>query len=223
MVVNAIEELKAPKRYPAACLINPVLGQAIRLDEELFFKLNEEAVGEAPFKDVRKIRSFIEAPSKLRTEAIAKFERRELEAWEDFFDTFEKNPLTPEQRLSVISDEDATLVLAGAGSGKTSVITAKAGYLIKAGIRQPEEILLLAFARGAAAEMSERIAERCGDRFARRCSACPQNRPNTSAARCLEPRQKSWLSLLKSRPHKSQRFHETVAVLICAPLIHPNE
>ncbi|MFG6607626.1 UvrD-helicase domain-containing protein [Sulfitobacter sp. 1A10445] len=63
----------------------------------------------------------------------------------------------------VISDEGATLVLAGAGSGKTSVITAKAGYLIKAGIRKPEEILLLAFARDAAAEMSERIAERCDE------------------------------------------------------------
>jgi len=51
--------------------------------------------------------------------------------------------LPPEQRTSIIADEDATLVLAGAGSGKTSVITAKAGYLIKSGIRQPEEILSL--------------------------------------------------------------------------------
>ena len=33
-----------------------------------------------------------------------------------------------------------------AGSGKTSVIAAKAAYLVKAGIRKPEEILLLAFA-----------------------------------------------------------------------------
>ncbi|MFY2824706.1 UvrD-helicase domain-containing protein [Ruegeria sp. MALMAid1280] len=46
---------------------------------------------------------------------------------------------------------------------KTSVITAKAGYLIKAGIRQPSEILLLAFARDAAAEMSERIEARSGE------------------------------------------------------------
>ena len=162
-VIDAIEELKAPTQYPAACVTGPFLDLAVQLDEGLFSRLNEEAIGESAFRDVRKIRSFIGAPSQLRTEAIAKFEHRELDAWKDFFDTFEKNPLTPEQRRSVISDEDATLVLAGAGSGKTSVITAKAGYLIKAGIRKPEEILLLAFARDAAAEMSERIAERCGE------------------------------------------------------------
>ncbi|WP_226937694.1 UvrD-helicase domain-containing protein [Pseudogemmobacter faecipullorum] len=74
----------------------------------------------------------------------------------------ESKPLTPEQRLSIVVDEDATLVLAGAGSGKTSVITAKAAYLLKAGIRPAEQILLLAFAKDAATEMSERIEARCG-------------------------------------------------------------
>ena len=78
-------------------------------------------------------------------------------------DTFESNPLTPEQRTAIIADEDATLVLAGAGSGKTSVITAKAGYLIKTNTRAPDEILLLAFAKDAAKEMSERIELRCGE------------------------------------------------------------
>ena len=53
-------------------------------------------------------------------------------------------------------------MLAGAGSGKTSVITAKAAYLLERGIRQPEEILLMAFGKDAAAEMAERIEQRCG-------------------------------------------------------------
>jgi len=59
-------------------------------------------------------------------------------------------------------DEDATLVLAGAGSGKTSFITAKAAYLVKAGMRETEEILLLAFAKNAAEEMSARVEARSG-------------------------------------------------------------
>ncbi len=60
------------------------------------------------------------------------------------------------------TDEDATLVLAGAGSGKTSVIVAKATYLIQRQIRRPEEILLMAFGKGAADEMAMRIEERAG-------------------------------------------------------------
>jgi len=80
----------------------------------------------------------------------------------DFFDRIESNPLTPEQRLAVVADEDATLVLAGAGSGKTSVITTKAAYLIERRIRQPDEILLMAFGKDAATEMATRIEQRCG-------------------------------------------------------------
>ena len=98
----------------------------------------------------------------MRANGIAAFVTAELDRWKDFFDTIESKPLTPEQRLSVVVDEDATLVLAGAGSGKTSVITAKAAYLVKAGIRSPEEILLLAFAKNAAEEMSERVEARTG-------------------------------------------------------------
>ena len=55
----------------------------------------------------------------------------------DFFDRMNSNPLTQEQRMSVVTDEDVTLVLAGAGSGKTSVITTKTAFLLEHGIRQP--------------------------------------------------------------------------------------
>ncbi len=79
-----------------------------------------------------------------------------------FFEGVDKKPLTPEQRLAVVCDEDATLVLAGAGSGKTSVIAAKAAYLIERRIRKPEEILLLAFGREAAKEISGRVKQCCG-------------------------------------------------------------
>lgn len=162
IILRAIDELGRPTRYPAACILSPVLDAARALEKTLLSKLPSEAIGEVNFAQIQKIRDFIERPGPQRDEAVARFERQELSRWQEFFDLFEKNPLTPEQRLSIIADEDATLVLAGAGSGKTSVITAKAAYLLKAGIRKPEEILLLAFARDAAKEMSERIELRCG-------------------------------------------------------------
>lgn len=150
--------LATPSRYPAACQIAPLLDDAHDLDASLLSKLNTEAVGPKVVARIAPVRKFAADPRSARANAIAIFVTAELDRWRDFFDTIESKPLTPEQRLSVVVDEDATLILAGAGSGKTSVITAKAAYLVKAGIRRPEEILLLAFAKNAAEEMSERVA-----------------------------------------------------------------
>lgn len=154
--------LAAPPKYPSACKIAPLLDEARALDASLLSKLNAEAIGPEIVARIAPLRKFAADPRTARANAIAAFVTAELDRWKDFFDTIESKPLTPEQRLSVVVDEDATLVLAGAGSGKTSVITAKAAYLVKAGIRQPEEILLLAFAKNAAEEMSERVEARSG-------------------------------------------------------------
>ncbi|MBD9486267.1 UvrD-helicase domain-containing protein [Ensifer sp. ENS11] len=159
---RAIAELAKPTRYPAACQLAPLLSDVRALETLLLSKLQPHAIGADQAERVALVRKFAAEPDTMRTSAIATFVPAELERWKDFFDTIESKPLTPEQRLSVVVDEDATLVLAGAGSGKTSVITAKAAYLIKAGIRRPDEILLLAFAKNAAEEMSERVEARSG-------------------------------------------------------------
>ncbi len=71
-------------------------------------------------------------------------------------------PLTEEQRKAVVVDERRNLVVAAAGNGKTSVIVAKAGWLIRRGYRKPSELLLLAFARDARKKMEERVRKRLG-------------------------------------------------------------
>ncbi|PBB29260.1 UvrD-helicase domain-containing protein [Mesorhizobium sp. WSM3882] len=161
-ILAEVTSLAAPSRYPAACQIAPLLEEARALDASLLVKLNAEAIGREIAARISPVRKLARDPRPMRANGIAAFVTLELDRWKNFFDTIESNPLTPEQRLSVVVDEDATLVLAGAGSGKTSVITAKAAYLVKAGIRQPEEILLLAFAKNAAEEMSERVETRSG-------------------------------------------------------------
>lgn len=159
---NSIVNIAQSTVYPAACVITPLLEDARALNASLLSKLNPDAIGAEAAECVSRVRDFVEKPNVIRSAAIDTFVTSELERWNEFFDTIESKPLTPEQRLSVVVDEDATLVLAGAGSGKTSVITAKAAYLVKAGIRRPEEILLLAFAKNAAVEMSERVEARSG-------------------------------------------------------------
>ena len=161
-VVQAVDGFSDPVSYPSACLIAPILVQAKDLNLNLLSKLPLEILSADIQSRARKIQEFAENAVAMRDEAISRYEERQIPRWKDFFDVFEDHPLTPEQRISIIADEDATLVLAGAGSGKTSVITAKAGYLIEAGIRKQEELLLLAYAKDAANEMSDRIEEKCG-------------------------------------------------------------
>ncbi|MGR6861909.1 UvrD-helicase domain-containing protein [Aliivibrio salmonicida] len=82
--------------------------------------------------------------------------------WKAFFSECESQPLNESQQGALLLNEDHTLVLAGAGSGKTSVLVARVSYLIESGQAQANEILLLAFGRQAAQEMSGRIIEKLG-------------------------------------------------------------
>ncbi len=65
--------------------------------------------------------------------------------------------LTDAQREAVTHDAGALLVVAGAGTGKTSVLTRRIAWLIATKRARPEEILALTFTDKAAAEMAERI------------------------------------------------------------------
>ena len=83
-----------------------------------------------------------------------------LTEYAEFFQQIESSPLNPAQARAVVNGEQSLLVLAGAGSGKTSVLVARAGWLLAKGDAVAEQILLLAFGRKAAEEMDERIRER---------------------------------------------------------------
>ncbi len=79
------------------------------------------------------------------------------ETFSDYFNGVESNPLTASQCEACIVDEDHNLVLAGAGTGKTSTMIGRAGFLLKSKQAKPNQILLLAFANKAAKEMQDRL------------------------------------------------------------------
>jgi superfamily I DNA/RNA helicase len=90
------------------------------------------------------------------------FMENELEEYRDYFDQIESNPLSQKQREAVVVHEKNNLILAGAGSGKTSVIVAKVGYTVEKGYAKKENILVLAFNKKAQQELQERIEHKLG-------------------------------------------------------------
>lgn len=159
-----------PVRYPAICDLPDIVREAAASHQGL----KSQLIGTTSLFGIRRsgeqrqgdplryeaLKALLTDPAGWRKELAERFIEREASRRREFLEAVEANPLSQEQRIAVLTDEEATLILASAGSGKTSVIAAKAINLVDNGLAQPDEILLLAFAKPAAKEITERIYNR---------------------------------------------------------------
>ncbi|WP_421863504.1 UvrD-helicase domain-containing protein [Marinobacter adhaerens] len=97
-----------------------------------------------PFEDLQQ---WAESDPALIEQIRKDFVFAELDQFNDLFDAVESNPLTGKQREACVVDEDNNLVLAGAGTGKTSTMIGRAAYLLKSRRAVDADILMLAFGR----------------------------------------------------------------------------
>ncbi len=113
-----------------------------------------------PFDEVSSIRIFKDNYTNsdaLRKEFNVRFIKEELKLYSSFFDAVEGRKLDIQQRTAVVTDEDNNIVIAGAGSGKTTTIVGKVNYLINRYKVDPQEILLISFTNKSASTLAERI------------------------------------------------------------------
>jgi DNA helicase IV len=171
LLIDAIDALFARDRYLARHDVrewcsdlgatNPAVAVAMEFLRHPLFSKNM-AIKDVP-QAGRRLHDLIVGPFQELRIRNERHVDQELVRLREFFASVESRPLTEEQARAAIVGEDRNLVIAAAGSGKTSVVVARIGYAIKNQACHPHEVLALAFNRTAADELKARISQRLGD------------------------------------------------------------
>jgi DNA helicase IV len=124
--------------------------------------LNALQLGEQYLTAYKKFRKYGSQAEAIRTHHNLDFVDHELLECNDLFSNIDGASLDGQQRLAIVKDEDHNLIIAGAGSGKTTTVAGKVAYAINRLNVKPEEILLITFTRKASEEMQDRIKKKMG-------------------------------------------------------------
>ena len=113
------------------------------------------------YYEIKSLINFYANTNKIIDDKNTLYINKHLEEDKEYLDTILVNEdpnikLDKEQRKVILSDEDYTLVVAGAGSGKTTTIEAKVKYLIEKQHIDPNRILIISFTRKATNELKTR-------------------------------------------------------------------
>jgi len=155
--IEAYNKLVTPHHFFAYSEMESYLSSISRLEElsKLILPKYSKYITDEASKEILGIKENI---SQNRDSHNRDFITRELADCKTYFDTvLGTYPLDPQQRDSIVKLEDNCLVIASAGSGKTSTILGKAKYLVEKRNIAPSKILLITYTKKAATELQERM------------------------------------------------------------------
>lgn len=104
------------------------------------------------------IHTYVTHSEKLRTAHNTSFLEREKSRTKTYFETLLSHPLDKQQIDAILHDDDNTLVIAGAGCGKTTTVQAKIAYILYNKLAKPADILVLSFAKKNTDDLKEKLA-----------------------------------------------------------------
>lgn len=121
-------------------------------------QLADPALPPQPVQRLRRLWEIVRGGEVVRTARNEAYVQQQRERHSQLFNGGLGYPLNGDQMDAILHDEDRALVVAGAGTGKTSTIVGKTLHLLREGLATEGEILLVAFTKKAAEEMAERLA-----------------------------------------------------------------
>ncbi|WP_424001065.1 UvrD-helicase domain-containing protein [Haloarcula salina] len=112
-------------------------------------------------KRLSEVRSALQSIGRQVEDYNAEFVERQVKRYDDLFTDIDDdgNGLNREQRRAVVRNDAYNQVIAGAGTGKTLVLTHRIAYLIERGV-EPDRIAAITLTNNAADEITDRLAER---------------------------------------------------------------
>ena len=130
--VSALLSLQHYVKASARVAVVDQCRQALKLRRDRLW-MTYATVGQKA--DYNRVQEFVQHAEGVFASANERFCEEQLSKYAELFDTIESRPLTPSQRLACVRNEENNLVLAGAGTGKTSTMIGRAGYLLASGSR----------------------------------------------------------------------------------------
>lgn len=160
--MDAWKQLTNGSNYLNYCIWNKWRNESFDLYKDLnyYFKFIRDKSFDEDYLKSEKLKNFrkkYKNPLYFANEYNEKFIIDDLSKNEEYFNDLEGKNMNESQRRAIVIDENHHLLIAGAGSGKTTTIVSKVAYLIEKKGVDPNDIILTTFTNDAASELQKRV------------------------------------------------------------------